>query len=135
MNAQTSLFETVLTRLDDFEFASKSIDYCPYGQQFAEWTSELVITVSHQPDVVSVNQAKLLLQDKWHEWRSTVPRRHRNHRGSHGHICIFQVYLQAYNQLRLIELSLTPPLLFLPPPPPPPPPPRQLAGIFLGEGE
>ena len=102
--------------------------FCPYAQRFSEWTNGLLTSVSQETTVVSVNQAKLLLQDKWHDWRTVSPKLHRNHLTNRGHICIFQVYEQAYHQLRVLELSLTPPLLFLPPAPKP-----QLPRLFLGE--
>jgi hypothetical protein len=106
-------------------------DFCPYARKFYEWTNGLLSSVSQEHDVVSVNQAKLLLQDKWQEWRSEAPRRHSNHFSNRGHYCLFHVYERAYHQLRVIELSLTPPLLFLPPPEPPLP---QLPTIYFGEG-
>lgn len=130
MSAQKPLFDTIWTRFGDFEFAEEPVNFCCYAEEFAEWANGLVATVAQEPSVVSVNQAKLLLQDKWHDWRSIVPKRHRDRLSPKGHTCIFQVYVLAYSQLRVVELSLTPPLLFLPPPPPQPP---EIAGIFLGE--
>jgi hypothetical protein len=41
--------------------------------------------------------------------------------------------MEAYRRLVEIELSITPPMLFVPPPPPPLPPPPQLQGIWIGE--
>ena len=105
--------------------------HCVYAQRFAEWSNGLITSVAQEPDAVGVNQAKLLLQDKWHDWRSLVPKAHRNQFSSRGHTCIFQVYEKAYIQLRRIELSLTPPLLFLPSGEPEP----QIEGIFIGELE
>ena len=121
-------FETVWNRVDDFEVPREVFEWCPYARKFAEWAASLIET-SKEPEVVSVNQAKILLIDKYFEWRSFVPKNHRNHVGSGGHRCIYHVFEQAYERLKVLELSLTPPMLFLPPPPPPPP---QIAGIFLG---
>jgi len=103
-------------------------DMCPYAQKFSEWVNALLVGLSEKPNIVSVNQAKILLQDKWHDWRTVSPKRHRDHLSYRGHICLFHVYEQAYKQLRVLELSLTPPLLFLPPKPR-----SQVPQIFLGD--
>ena len=121
-------FGTIWNRVDEFEVPREIIEWCPYARKFAEWAASLIQT-STQGDLVRVNQAKILLVDKYFEFRSYVPKSHRNRIGSGGHRCIYHVFEQAYENLRLLELSLTPPMLFLPPPPPPPP---QIAGIFLG---
>ena len=124
----TPQFQTIWNRVENFEVPQDAIRWCPYARKFAKWAATLVET-SNQPRLVAVNQAKVLLLDKYFEWRSYVPKGHRNHVGAGGHRCIYQVLEQTYEKLKVIELSLTPPLLFLPPPPPPPP---QIAGIFLG---
>jgi hypothetical protein len=121
-------FDTVWNRAGDFEVPKDVIEWCPFARKFAEWAASLIET-SKEPELVSVNQAKVMLIDKYFEWRSYVPKSHRNRVGSSGHRCIYHVFEQDYEQLKILELSLTPPLLFLPPPPPPPP---QIAGIFLG---
>jgi hypothetical protein len=110
--------------------------YCAYAKTFHEWTTNLVTNATTNPDVISINQAKVQLSDKLIEWLSYVPKHHRERTGSRkGHACIFHVFLDAYHTLKVAELSLTPPLLFLPKerPTPPPPPPRQITGIFLGD--
>ena len=106
-------------------------EVCRYAQAFSGWAAQ-ALDLGEEPNVVAVNQAKVLLVDKYFDYFSVVPKRHRYHSSPRGHICIFQVFLQYYQQLRALELSLTPPMLFLPPPPPPPP---QIAGIFIGEEE
>ena len=136
--ARSGLLETTFDQLwdgEDLEDLFRALwqdgpSLCCYAQKFFEWTNGLLSGVSQEPSAVSVNQAKLLLQDKWHEWRSEAPRRHSNHFSNRGHACIFQVYEQGYHKLRLLELSLTPPLIFEPPKPRP-----QIAQIFLGEEE
>lgn len=131
-----SSFDSLWNRAEDLELPAEPPDICPFAQKFSEWTTELCANVARQPEIVSVNQAKVLLLDKYFEWRHAVPRSHRNRTGKLGHECIFHVFEQAYERLKVIELALTPPMLFLPAPPPPlppPPPPPQIAGIFLGE--
>ena len=114
----------------DFEVPTLPVNYCRYAREFAAWVNGLLEGL--EPSVVSFNQAKLLLQDKWHDWRSRAPQKHSNYFSDRGHTCLFQVYLEAYYRLRNLELSLTPPMLFIPPPPPPPQLPEVL---FLGEEE
>jgi hypothetical protein len=121
-------FETIWDRVDDFAVPKEAIKWCPHARKFAEWSATLVET-SQGPNLVKVNQAKVLLLDRYFEWRSYVPKSHRNRVGPGGHRCIYHVFEQTYEKLKVIELSLTPPPLFLPPPPPPPP---QIAGLFLG---
>ncbi len=116
--------------------------YCAYALRFKQWTETLCISVGgavqqHQDSAggaVAVNQAKLLLLDKYFEWRSAAPKAHRNRVGDTSHTCLFHVFDETYRTLRAIELSLTPPLLFLPASSPAPVQPvYKLSGIPLGE--
>ena len=125
----TPEFETIWNRVEDFEIAKEVIHWCPYARKFARWSATLIES-SQDLNVVIVNQAKIQLIDKYFEWRIYVPKNHRNHIGPRGHRCIYHVFEQTYEKLRLIELALKPPLLFIPPPPSPP---VQYSGIFLGE--
>ena len=129
-------FNAVWSRFADFEFQPAVTPgvLCSYAQKFAEWANELLRDTA-SANVVSVNQAKVLLLDKYFEWHTFVPKNHRRRLDTQGHTCIYQVFKQTYERLKVVELSLTPPLLFLPSPPPAPPPPPQIAGIFLGEDE
>lgn len=108
---------------------------CVYARKFSQWAEELCVGATTHPTLVSINQSKVLLLDKYMEWRSFTPKRHRTYTGT-AHTCIFHVFASAYDRLKVVELSLTPPMLFLPslpPPQPPPPPPPQIAGVFIGE--
>lgn len=108
--------------------------YCEYGRKFSAWVTTLPSLTARSPDIVQIHQDQLQLLWKFFEWYFFVPKRHRETLSSRGgHACIFQVFVAAYQSLKLKELSLTPPLLFLPKEPPPPPPPPQIAGIFLGD--
>ena len=96
--------------------------HCAYATRFKEWTETLYASVGaavkldNAGAAVAVNQAKVLLVDKYFEWRAAAPKSHRNRTGE-GHICLFHVFDETYRTLRALELSLTPPLLFLSPPP------------------
>lgn len=117
--------------------------YCAYAAQFKRWSDALCTTAATTAQAagaegaVAVNQAYVQLLTKYFDWRSAVPKSHRNRIGDLGHTCIFHVFAQAYQQLRTVELSLSPPLLFLPvaPAEPPPQPVYKLTGIPLGEIE
>ena len=132
MNVQQPLFDTIWNRFDDLEFSREPARLCRYAEAFSDWVVQ-ALDVSQNPNIVAVNQAKVLLVDKYFEFFSVAPKQHRYHFSPSGHVCIFQVFIEFYQRLKTIELSLTPPMLFLPAPPPPPPPPPQIAGIFIGE--
>jgi hypothetical protein len=84
--------------------------YCAYGHRFSLWAEELLSQVTASRTLLSVQHAKLLLVDKYFEWRSFAPRSHQDRTSTRqGHICIFQVFIDAYEALKTIELSLTPP--------------------------
>jgi hypothetical protein len=89
---------------------------CGYAEHFLGWAEKLVANVTANPNSVAVNQAYLQLLHKYHEWRVTVPKNHRNRMNESGHTCIFHIFEGAYQALRAVELSLTPPLLYIPEP-------------------
>lgn len=102
----------------DFELPEPEPELCEFAQFFNTWVEWLFKEIiSDKPTVISVNQAKILLADKYFEWRSLVPKSHRDRISYRGHNCIFQIFVQAYERIKLIELSLTPPMLFFPPEP------------------
>lgn len=126
----------------DFDIARGSqseAERCTFAQRFFEWADELGAGASERQSIIFVNQAKILLVDKYFEWRAYAPKSHRDRVRASGHICIFQVFAEAYERLKVLELSLTPPMIFLPsvatPPPPQSPTTPRIAGIFIGEAE
>lgn len=111
-------------------------DICIYAKHFAMAIEPTCRDAVANPGHVAINQAMLNLLKKYFEWRYSVPKSHRNRVAEHGHVCIFHVFERAYQQLKVLELSLAPPMLFLPPPPSSPPssPARpQIAAITFGE--
>ena len=125
----------------EFEVPGVTEDLCFYAKRYSEWTAGILANVEAIGSVIAVNQGMLRITQKYFEWRTVVPKSHRNRIGEIGHTCIFHVFEAAFQKLRIIELSIVPPPLTLPPPPPPPalppppPPPIQIAGIFLGEDD
>ena len=115
--------------------SEKKEQQCIYAQRFAPWADGLVQDEMRDPTPVGINQKMLLLTKKYFEWRAEVPKAHRDRIGERSHICIFHIFERTYHRLRVLELSLTPPMLFLPPPPSLPPAPvvHAIAGITLGE--
>ncbi|HZT34608.1 MAG TPA: hypothetical protein VFA15_01715 [Nitrososphaera sp.] len=73
---------------------------------------ELVGRTLAEPDHIKINQAKVMLLDKYYEWKITIPKRH-----AKQHLCILDVLDEAYQSLKAAELALTPPQLYLPEPP------------------
>lgn len=111
---------------------------CPYAREFERWTDELAERLLESGTLLSINQAKVLVLDQYQTWRDSVPKAHQRYTGEH-HVCLFHIFDAFYKRLRLAELSLQPPMLFLPEPPrkrdlarierqPP-----QIFGITIGE--
>lgn len=108
------------------------INYCTPARVFKQWTLEMLAEyLSRTPTPIQLAQAKVLLVDRYFEWRATVSKSHRNRVGENGHVCIFHVFEQAYQQIRMVQLTVTPPQLMVPAPPVKPP--TQIQGITLGE--
>lgn len=106
-------------------------DLCEFAQAFQEW-GESALNLHLHSSLIEVARAKVYLVDKYFEWFSIVPKKHRYHLSPRGHTCIFHVFIRFYRRLKVLELSQTRNLLVEPPPPPLPP---QIAGIFIGEEE
>jgi hypothetical protein len=112
----------------------KKEQQCIYAQRFAPWADGLVQDEMQEPTPIGINQKMLLLTKKYFDWRAAVPKSHRERIGERSHVCIFHIFERTYHRLRVLELSLTPPMLFLPPPAPlPAPVVHSIAGITLGE--
>jgi hypothetical protein len=109
--------------------------WCDYALEFQKWIKEYLMPVDS--NLISINQDKLTLLDKYLEWRKFVPKTHQDYTGSRGHICIYHVFIRACEHLQVAELRLQKPLLFLPKDPPPTPPPAKYHGpmLFMGEVE
>lgn len=114
---------------------------CAYAQKFDEFASALCASVEEQAKrrapaaLGAINQSKILLLDMYYNYRSSVPQAHRD-KVTKAHRCILQVFNEAYQRIRIAELSLTPPMLFLPEPSPPVVKVvKERGGIYLDEEE
>lgn len=112
---------------------------CPPAIQFESWAAAHYQEVVDNPTAVGINVKILLFTKKYFEYRTAVPKAHRNHFGG-GHQCIFAVYETYIQRLLELERAITPALSFLaspqaPIPAPPPPAPKTLSvpAITLGE--
>lgn len=138
MSYQQASFSEMWHRHDDFEFSEPQPDFCPLAAQFSQWAVDLISEVSDRSTEAAVHIGKLLLLDRYWAFYNTVSKVHKNHIGTReGHVCIFQVFQNAYNALHTLELSLTPPRMNEPPPPEYVEAKRmaQIPALFLGEIE
>ena len=114
-------FDTLWNSGDDFEFASGSPKWCEPAERYLEWLAtdvyrELIVD---GVTIVTLNQAKVMLGDRYFSWRTQVDNRHRDHIGPRGHPCIYHDFVQGYERLLHSELGSSPPKLYEPAPPPP----------------
>jgi len=109
-------FEDLWNSGVDFMSDDPEPQWCGPARQFIEWidTEVYQALVSGKPDVVSINQAKILLADKYFELRSFANWRHRDRLGTRGHTCIYQVFIEALGSLIQAGFLITPPMLFIP---------------------
>lgn len=107
---------------------------CEYAQLFAAWAEQLCRSVEAVQDLVAVNHAKVLLVDRYFEWRASVPKNHRNYRGERSHLCIFTIFERAYQRIKVVQLTLAPILTSYPSPIPAPAPADEIdIGEFMPE--
>lgn len=116
-------FEALWRQQQGFQFgqAAEKEARCIYAQHFGTWADALYQEEVPAPTHVGINQKMLLLTKRYFEWRAAVPKAHRDRISERSHICIFPIFERTFHRLKVLELSLTPPMLFLPPPPPAPP--------------
>ncbi len=83
---------------------------------------------------MGINQRMLLLTKQYFEWRTVVPKSHKDRIGERSHVCIFHIFERSYHRLKVLELSLNPALLYLPSPPSAPVQViQEVSGVYLGE--
>lgn len=120
----------------DFEFRppDKEPKMCVHAQDFAAWITENIHPLLKYPNPISINQSKLRILDRYFDYRAAVPKAHRDCISDRSHVCIFHTFERAFQELRLCELKLLPPLLFIPPAPSAPPAltPTQVVNAVFG---
>ncbi len=133
------IFDTAFDELWGGGAPQSALPLCSFAEEFEKWAEELCPSIEKARTLAAVNVAKVLLTDKYFEWRTFVPRKHRAISGGGGHTCIWHVFETTYRRIKIVELTISPPP-FAPlqqalPAPVPPPAPPIATGIFLGEME
>lgn len=117
-------FHTIWDKVELFKLDQPIDDpyayWCGYAREFYGWINQYIFS-NKEHDLISVNQAKVVLVDKYLEWRSFVPKKHQECITVRGHTCIYHVFIQACERLKVTELLLLKPMLFIPHPPLPTP--------------
>lgn len=109
---------------------------CPFAVAFQAWIDALFERQLAGADLITLNQLKVHVQDRFFRFRSRVPREHQHEDGREpDHWCLFAVFEKAIEELHRRELELAPPpLVPLPAPLSPPPPPRaRFDGLLVGD--
>jgi hypothetical protein len=91
---------------------------CTHAQRFFDWADELCSEAVHKKTVTAINQAKVLLVDRYMVWRENVPISHQADDQAFvdgGHACVLSVFEAAYRRLWRAELAPAP-LAVLPSP-------------------
>lgn len=88
-------------------------NYCDYARSFAQWAADMVRSYVNEGDPLRLAQAKILLLDKYFEFRSYAPKSHKDRTSEKGHICLYHVFAEVYRKIRIKELTLAPPKIFV----------------------
>lgn len=121
-------------QVDDIE---PGVKQCAYARDFTQCLANRLDPLDDTLTHPEIAYKLYLLQESYHEYRSYVPKSHRDYTGP-KHSCVYSVYLDHYARLKLLALRL----------PVANPftlsqretssrrsaPPQQIAGIVIGEG-
>jgi len=66
-------FDLSLEELWEGWAPQQAMPICPFAKEFEKWTEELCATTEKSQTLAAVNVAKVLLTDKYFEWRTFVP--------------------------------------------------------------
>ena len=101
---------------------------CIHAEKFQGWVREL-FDKTELEDRMQVHQAILQLSIQYYQWYFQVPQNHQVRVGPKGHLCIFHVFMHAFNDLMEVRTDLDPPIYTPPPTPPTPPPPPEIVRV------
>ena len=107
---------------------------CEDAQLLSDYAEQLNRQLQAKSNPVAFDQARLMLTDRYMALRTAAPRAHQNHLGRRGHRCLYPVFIDAYAQLRALELSTAPPPLAVPAKLEKPRP-ASTPAIYIGERE
>ncbi|MGI8509027.1 MAG: hypothetical protein ACR2MQ_06850 [Gemmatimonadaceae bacterium] len=122
-----SAFDTVWDGATPFQIKTEYDMILPVGPGLCQWAEplrafaeEIVATLDRTSPPVKFRQAKYLLTERYMEYRAKAPRAHRDNLGSKKHICLYHVFVQAYEYVTRLQLTAIPPQLDITHIPPPP---------------
>jgi len=131
-------FHEIWNKVEIFEVqvseAESDATWCGYAREFSKWVREWIIPMD-EPQLFEINRAKILLFDKYLEWRSFVPRSHLDLIVTRSHTCIYHIFIQACEHIKVAELRQYNPVLLLPPNDPGSRPGPQFNGPLMYFGE
>lgn len=82
---------------------------CGDAKEFEQWIEALLRQHPPNNDLITINQLKVALTDRWHELHRSLPAKHRTMGdGTRGHRCVFAVYMEAYDNLLYLERAIVP---------------------------
>jgi hypothetical protein len=84
---------------------------CQYHDEFQAWCTALIELVQRDPTLETIQVAQKQLQDKYHEYRTTLKPAHRDNVTHRGHRCVWHVYHDTYWLFRNYELRYIRPAL------------------------
>lgn len=135
----TTRHKQIRERVGEIEVDFNEPKLCDGAKEFSAWVDDWLFPkiVTGEPDVVTINQAKIVLTDHYRTFRNKAKKSCRQHCSDRGHFCLYHVWDRAYERLKALELRVAKPVISKPPkpkkPPPPKPDPRaQIGGIILG---
>jgi hypothetical protein len=84
--------------------------YCADSKAYWRYTDEALNKyVRSTIDPIRLAQAKVLITDRYLEFRAYASKTHRDKIGDKGHICLYQVWIAAMHEIRVRQLALEPP--------------------------
>jgi hypothetical protein len=112
--------------------------YCDDSKAYWHYTDEVLNRyVRGNTDLMRLAQAKVLITDRYLDYRAYATREHRDKLGVKGHICLYQTWIAGMHEVRTKQLSLNPPrvlkIVTSKPEPPSLPPPPLLPDSFVRE--
>jgi hypothetical protein len=101
--------------MEDISFYQVRALTCRWAAEFEEWAVQHVQTVLRDSTIERINQGKLVLLDKYYEWRSSTPPNHKAQNGKRGkHRCLLDVMDDIYGVLNRTSRRISPPVLTRP---------------------
>lgn len=86
------------------------ISYCADGKAYWRYTDEVLTKyVRGTTNEIRLAQAKVLITDRYLEFRAYAAKPHRDKVGDKGHVCLYQVWIASMHEVRTKQLALEPP--------------------------